>query len=267
LIQEADGKAAPGETFMVPMSMGKQRLRAAAAAALVELALAYALFAGLAVQVPRAVVEPLKNFGLLPEPPPPPPRAPPAPRFATPEREGAASPPNIRSTATEIVAPPPRIALPALSPIVAAPLPGLGADPTAGAAPIRGPGTGSGGEGDGSGSGSGGDGPGGGGGSPPVIKSGRLRDSDYPRAAAEAGIGGTVEVQYTVGTDGRPRNCRIMKSSGNGDLDATTCRMILLRYRYRPARDRQGRPIDSEVADTHEWINAWDHRSRDDAPR
>jgi protein TonB len=141
-------------------------------------------------------------------------------------------------------------------PIVAAPIAGLGSAASAGAAPVPGPGTGSGGAGNGTGSGSGGNGPGGGGGggSPPEWLKGRIRDRDYPRSASEAGIGGTAEVTFRVDPDGRARDCWISSTSGHRDLDVTTCRLIEERFRYRPARDRGGRPVSAWLVEIHEWV-------------
>jgi len=124
----------------------------------------YGLIVGLGVDFPRSVVERLQVVALLPDSPPS--RSDPvrAPKQAEKREEGAASPPNLRSKATELVAPPVLIAIPRPQPVVVAPVAGLGSDTSAGAAPVIGPGTGSGGQSDGLGSGDGGDGDGGGGG-------------------------------------------------------------------------------------------------------
>ena len=71
---------------------------------------------------------------------------------------------------------------------------------------------------------------------PPVWKRGRLTDADYPRELGEAGFQGIVSVKFLVWVDGRVRDCRVTKSSGNAILDATTCRLIRQRFRARPIR-------------------------------
>jgi protein TonB len=171
------------------------------------------------------------------------------------KREGAAAPPNLKAKASEIVAPPLVVPMPP-PPIAAAPLRGIGAAPSAGAAPVPGPGTGAGGQGNGTGSGRAGNGEGGGGDGEtgPVFLKGELRDKDYPRAAAEAGAGGTVGIAFTVETNGRATECRVTRSSGNAALDEGTCRLIEARYRYRPARDARGRPVRSTVVQSEEWV-------------
>lgn len=60
-------------------------------------------------------------------------------------------------------------------------------------------------------------------------------------------------VRFTVGTDGRAGGCTVMRSSGNAELDATTCRLIERRFRFDPARDTQGRL----VSDVKGWEQVW----------
>jgi len=238
----------------------KERVRSAVAALLLEAVLGYALVVGLGIEPAAPVDKGLEVLGLLPEPPPPlPKRAPKPPPVRIPKPEGAAAPPNLKATPTEIVRPPPPPVVfpPPPPPVVAAPVAGTGAAPSAGAAPVAGPGTGAGGEGDGFGAGRGGGGGGSGAGvaTPARFLKGELRNRDYPRALGDAGIGGTVTMRFTVGTDGRVSNCRVIGSSGNAELDETTCRLIEQRYRYRPARDWEGRPVPSTDTDEHEWIS------------
>jgi len=214
-----------------------------------------ALLWGLGVRMPTSESVPLQMFDVLP-PPPPPPVARVVPKPARSHRpEGAASPPNLRSKATEIVAPPPVVPLIIPPPVIAAPVAGVGSDSTAGAADVAGPGTGSGGIGIGTGSGGAGDGDGDGGDeTPPRWRRGRIRDSDYPRGAEEVGVGGTVGVRYTVETNGRVTGCRVTRSSGNRELDAATCRLIEQRFRYDPSRDAAGRPVRSIIVENHSWM-------------
>lgn len=244
-----------------------RRIGAAGATALVHALIGSALIWGLGVPVPRAAIdEALDVFDVAPPPPPPKPiveRPPPrveseeiADRFS-PGEEGAASPPNIRSQATQIVVPEPVIRLPVPPPITAAPIAGIGNDPSQGAADVRGPGFGAGGFGDGFGSGMGGGGGGGGGygrETPPFRVRGELRDADFPAGLGEAGVSGTVSVRYTVTTDGRAVNCRITRSSGSRVLDATTCRLIEGRFRFDPSRDERGRPVQADIVENHSWM-------------
>ena len=256
----------------------RDRVGSAVGSVLVQAALACLFLWGMGSDARRAMVEPLRVFNLLPPPPEPErpvPRPPPRVvsdtenRRFTPREEGGSSPPNIRSQATPVVAPTPVIPLPVTPPIVASLKPGTGADPTQGAALVRGPGTGSGGLGDGTGSGMGGDGGGGGGYgdySPPRHIRGRLRYSDLPENAAELGIRGRVGVIYAVLANGRVTDCRVFSSSGSAMLDQLTCRLIEQRYVYDPSRDRRGRPINSHIQHYEEWI-VEDEPSQDEPVR
>ena len=244
----------------------RDRLGSALASVAVQGALAALFLWGMGSDARQAIVEPLRIFNILPPPPEPerPVTRPPPRELSdtrnrrfTPREEGGAAPPNLRSRATEIVAPRPVIPLPVTPPVTTALKPAQGIERTSGNADVRGPGTGSGGIGDGSGSGLGGGGGGGGGYgnySPPRHIRGRLRDSDYPAGLGEAGIQGTVGVVYTVLADGRVTNCRIRSSSGSRLLDETTCDLIERRFFFEPSRDGRGRPVDSQIVENHSWI-------------
>lgn len=235
----------------------RERLTSAVIVAALHALLGYAFITGLGINVPQKVSEQFKLFDVRADPPPPPRREKPRPaRAKAPKREGAASPANRKSQATPVVAPPPEVRLPPVPPpLIASPTPRLGYDPTAGAAPVPGPGTGSGGRGNGSGSGDYGNGSGGGGegGTPLRWLSGRLKNSDYPRGALQAGVSGTVGLRFIVGVKGRVTDCMVTRSSGSAELDAETCRLIVQRFRYKPRRDAGGQPIPTVVNGEHEW--------------
>ncbi len=243
----------------------RDRLPAAIVAVLLQAALLWALIVGLSVSFGTPVSTALDVFSVAPPPPPAVEKR--VEKRPSPSRrpEGQASPPNLRSRATEIVAPP--VVIPAPSPVVAAPKPLTGADASTGSADIAGPGTGAGGIGDGLGSGNGGDGDGGGGEEiPPQFRSGRISDRDFPDALRETTRGGTVGVRYTVLTSGRVANCRITRSSGEALLDRNTCRLITERFRYRPSLDAAGRPVQADIVESHEWVNEMTQADFDEPP-
>jgi periplasmic protein TonB len=247
-------------------SSRRDRAGSALGAGLVQAAFAALFLWGMGSDARQALVEPLRVFDILPPPTEPETIAPqPPPRVLsdthnrrfTPREEGGASPPNLESRATPVVAPEPIVPLPVTPPIVSAPVAGVGADPSSGAAKVRGPGTGSGGLGNGSGSGMGGGGGGGGGYgdySPPRRIRGRLYYSDLPENAAELGISGRVGIIYAVLASGRVTDCRVFSSSGSPMLDQLTCRLIEQRYVYEPSHDWRGRPVDSHVEHYEEWV-------------
>ena len=195
-------------------------------------------------------------FTISPLPPRPPidqPRPAPAHQHRP---NGAASPANLRATVTPVVAPP----LPSkLSPIITALKPDNGVAPSAGASNRPGPGAGAGGQGNGTGSGDDGTGSGDGDGDGPELIRGEITNRDYPKGALRAGASGTVRTRFTVGVNGRVSGCVVIASSGNAELDATTCRLITQRFRFAPARDAEDRP----VADVAEGEQHWSTHGRE----
>lgn len=67
---------------------------------------------------------------------------------------------------------------------------------------------------------------------------------DYPAAAARAGEEGAVGFRLEVGKDGRVGACTITVSSGSSALDSTTCHLVTMRARFRPARNYDGEPTE-----------------------
>ena len=66
--------------------------------------------------------------------------------------------------------------------------------------------------------------------------------SDYPPAALAANAAGEVIARLTIGPDGRVRDCVAAVSSGNEELDSTTCRIFRERGRFEPAVGPNGAP-------------------------
>jgi protein TonB len=240
----------------------RDRWRSALIVGAIHLGLGYALLTGLGVTMEPKIEDPLSLISLADDPPPPPaePMMPEqaAKRTERPkDPEGAAAPPALQNTPTPIVAPEPEVKLPPPPPIRAAPVPGQGTAPAAGAAPFPGPGTGRGGVGAGLGSGRFGDGTGGGGGGgrgiPAEWLRGAITPRDYPPTLVERRVEGTVHLRFVVARNGRVRDCRVTRSSGAPLLDATTCRLITQRFRYRPARDGAGQPVEEVILGDHAW--------------
>lgn len=229
----------------------RSRAVAAFVAVSLQALLGWVLLTGLSGRIARVVEADLKVFDVAPPVPPPTPKRVPV-RHAARRPSGAAAPPHARATPTPVVAPMPEIRLPPPpDPVVAAPLPALGADAAAGAADA-GQGTGAGGAGDGRGSGSGGTGTGSGG-SPARLLRGAITGRDYPREAKAAGLEGNLTTRYLVDPHGRIARCYVTVSSGSAVLDAATCRLVIDRYRFAPARDAAGRPVADTIYEDHGW--------------
>lgn len=233
---------------------GQQRIMAAGGALLAALAIGLGLAAGLDLHVIRTASEAISAIAL--PAPPPPPETPAATNAPSEKESGKASAANRYTRATQVAAPKPVIVPPKPPPVTAAPQPGAGTDPSAGATPL--PGSGSGAGGRGNGTGAGGYGNGMGGGTRAVWRSGAIRDRDYPKDASRAMIGGEVEVRFTIEASGRVTRCRITRSSGDASLDATTCRLIEERFRFRPATNGAGQPVASQYG----WRQSWWLESR-----
>jgi periplasmic protein TonB len=95
---------------------------------------------------------------------------------------------------------------------------------------------------------------------PPVepVQAPRLRypvfqDSDFPAAARARHLDGRVSYEVSVDAAGMPVGCRITQTSGYGFFDIQTCRVLLTRARFRPARDAQGRAVPGTYQDRVWW--------------
>lgn len=78
-------------------------------------------------------------------------------------------------------------------------------------------------------------------------------DQDYPAAALRAGERGAVGFRLSVGADGKPSGCTVFSSSGSSTLDSTTCRILMERPRFEPARDARGKATSDEVEGRIVW--------------
>ena len=191
----------------------------------------------------------LKVFDVRDVPPPPQPPPPAQSQQQRPkEKEGGAAPKNIKSEATPVVAPKPRIETPPIQKIAAAEIPRQGTAPTQGASDVRGPGTGAGGVGSGTGSGSGGNGPGGGGdggvADPPHLISPVLRGRDFPRDMLDQWPGrATVFMRLRVDAQGYVSECTVDRGTGVGLIDGQLCNIVHDRLRFRPAVNRSGQAV------------------------
>ncbi len=209
--------------------MGSNKTVAIVIVALLHLALGYALVTGLAYNVVKQAAEDLKTFDVEDEPPPP--EEPPPPPEDTPlppPPQVSAPPPLVR-----IEAPAPQIqTTPDIRPVIITPR----ADPV----PPRPP-------------------------TPPaprVSQAARAKGNllslfstdDYPASALRDEAAGTTRVRLSIGTDGRVSGCDITSSSGNGSLDAATCKVLRSRARFAPAKDQAGNPITDTYPQSVKWV-------------
>jgi protein TonB len=190
----------------------------------------------------------LRVFDLKTEqsPPPPPPQQRQQQKLK--QKEGGSAPKNIKSEATPVAAPKPKIETPPVNQIAAAQTPRQGTAPTQGASEVRGPGTGAGGVGTGTGSGSGGNGPGGGGDNgvaePPHLATPVLRGRDIPADLLDQWPrGATVYMRLRIDPRGYVAECTIDRGTGLPSIDNTLCNLAHERLRFRPAVNRSGQAV------------------------
>lgn len=223
-----------------------ERAKALAGVMLVHVALGAAILTGLNVQTVRQAVETLKTFDIK-EPPPPPPAPPPPQQRAerAKEEEGAA---GKKAEPSPIVAPKPKIVVPAKPPVAAAPVAGTGSATTSGAANYgTGPGAG------GSGAGRGGGGTGDFSGYTPARMLNKIPDREYRRISGGRIPFGSATITFRVNPDGRMSNCRIVRSSGDTYVDSIVCQAATRHLRFRPARDPDGRAVAQDLTYTPTW--------------
>ncbi|MGN6279981.1 MAG: energy transducer TonB [Sphingomonas sp.] len=201
-------------------SQSGNRTVAIVVVAILLAALGYAFVTGLAYKYVKKVANKMDTFDVAPPPPPPPPDVPPPP----PPPDQPMTPPPVVSPPpiVKTVTPPVQIQTAAVAPPVVNLVP-----PAPPAPPAPPP--------------------------PRVSKAAGLKGNpgqffgrdNYPPAAVRAGAEGRVAARLTVGTDGRVTDCVVTSSSGNNDLDETTCSIAKRRVRFTPAQDQNGNPIAS----------------------
>ena len=168
--------------------------------------------------------------------------------------EGAAGAAGKEAVPKPVTAPTPRI-----TPKPDQALPQAASTGSAATSGARDSGEGTGASGAGHGTGSGGEGSGQGSGAAtgPVKIAGTIssaRDYPVPEGGREVRFGTSVRIALLVGTDGLPRRCRVFRSSGLPDTDARTCDLAMARFRFEPARNARGQPIEAEYG--------WEQRFR-----
>lgn len=180
---------------------------------------------------------------------PPPPQPEPPPK--APDPAGAAGEAGRKAVPREVTAPRPKVAIARqTAPVVAS-------TGTADRSGARDAGEGAGGSGSGTGAGGSGTGTGTGGGIARKAEkiAGEINSArDYPRETRELRIDDHVVVALTVGTDGRVSGCRIARASRDPQADAITCRLAIERFRFRPATDAAGNPIETVYAWKQRWF-------------
>lgn len=220
-------------SYLTQSQTSNRKLIALGIAALIHVFLGYALITGLAQNLVKKIVEPIKTVDVKEEkppeekPPPPPeklqeiPVVTPPPEIQVQQQQA----PTITTVVTKaipyvppttVIAPPP--------PPKAVPAP---APPSAPAQLARQKGD----------------------------NHKRITDEDYPDASLRAEEEGTTRVRYDINERGQVENCTVTQSSGHPRLDQTTCTLITRRFRFDPAKAEGGNAVrEPGHTDAIKWV-------------
>jgi protein TonB len=80
-----------------------------------------------------------------------------------------------------------------------------------------------------------------------------ISDADYPASALASGEQGRVAFRLTIAPNGRATDCVVTASSGSAALDGATCRLMISRARFTPARDSAGNPVEGPFEGNLVW--------------
>lgn len=86
--------------------------------------------------------------------------------------------------------------------------------------------------------------------SPPVSW---VTADDYSTEALRNNQEGSVAMTLRIGTDGRPKDCRVERSSGVPVLDEQSCAILMQRSRFAPPRDGGGRSVEVSYRRNIRW--------------
>ncbi|WP_374530130.1 TonB family protein [Novosphingobium sp.] len=223
----------------------RTRLAAFVGAALLQIVVVFGLVRAFAPQfAEQAMKAVVSTFSVTVTTPPPQPE--PAKEI---DAAGAAGEAGRKAVARAENAPPPKV------PIAAKPAPRAARTGDANSSGAKDVGEGTGAAGAGLGTGNGNDGNGQGGGLTRKAEkiSGTIAEKDYNKANRALRLGNSVTIAITVGADGKPTGCRVVRRSPDPEADALTCRLAVERFRFRPATDTQGNP----VASVYGWQQRW----------
>jgi protein TonB len=222
--------------------------------ALIHVAVVFGLIRAFAPGVVDKVVENVTSAVFVTITTPTPTPTPPAPPSSESE-QGAQGAAGRKAKPREDTAPEAKI------PVSAKPAPRASSTGTENRSGASAAGAGTGAGGAGTGTGAGGEGSGQGGGAPTRAEkiAGDINAArDYPRESRELRLGKSVTVAITVGTDGVPRACRVVRPSLDAAADRTTCELAMKRFRFRPATNGAGQPVESVYGWQQRW---WDPRN------
>jgi TonB family protein len=78
--------------------------------------------------------------------------------------------------------------------------------------------------------------------------------ADYPQSAFKNNISGDVAFALMIDQKGQPTGCKVTVSSGNKQLDDTTCSTVLKRARFSPALNSANEAVPSFFISRVRWV-------------
>jgi protein TonB len=84
-----------------------------------------------------------------------------------------------------------------------------------------------------------------------VQRGGSISDEDYPSSSIRNEEQGTSVATFTISAEGRVVACNA--SGASPTLDAETCKLIMRRFRFKPAKDSSGQPIEETKSQRVTW--------------
>jgi periplasmic protein TonB len=83
-----------------------------------------------------------------------------------------------------------------------------------------------------------------------IQKGGSISDEDYPSSSIRNEEAGTAVARFTIGPDGKVTDCSA--SGASPTLDAETCKLIMRRFRFKPAMSN-GTPVAESRSQRVTW--------------
>lgn len=80
-----------------------------------------------------------------------------------------------------------------------------------------------------------------------------LRGEEARLLTVKFGTTGKATVLVQVGSDGRAKECTVIQSSGDANLDVKTCQIFVDQVRYEAARDRTGKAVEAPYVASIRW--------------
>ncbi len=94
----------------------------------------------------------------------------------------------------------------------------------------------------------------------------RIGPEDLPPSALRDGPKGETSYRVDIDKDGKPTACTITGTSGNAELDAATCKIVVNKMRFIPATDDKGVPVAGTFSNSMKWSSGTTRVSMDFSP-